>query len=107
MHKLLATLTLGMLLAVPCVGAAASTDPSSGRVPAAVDQLLAKDMIQQAEMHLKLAGFDPGRVDGMFDARTAQAVRQYQVAHALPSSGSLDEPTRRVLLPGFQDVNED
>jgi peptidoglycan hydrolase-like protein with peptidoglycan-binding domain len=64
-------------------------------------------MIQQAETHLKLAGFDPGRVDGVFDARTSQAVRQYQVVHALPVSGLLDEPTRRVLFPGSQDKNED
>jgi peptidoglycan hydrolase-like protein with peptidoglycan-binding domain len=76
-------------------------------LPATADQLLAKDMIQQAETHLKLAGFDPGRVDGVFDARTSQAVRQYQVVHALPVSGLLDEPTRRVLFPGSQDKNED
>jgi peptidoglycan hydrolase-like protein with peptidoglycan-binding domain len=106
MNKLLATLTLGMMLAVPFVATAASTDRSPGSLPAA-DQLLAKDMIQQAETHLKLAGFDPGRVDGVFDARTAQAVRQYQVANAIPVSGSLDEPTRRVLFPGFQDASED
>jgi peptidoglycan hydrolase-like protein with peptidoglycan-binding domain len=102
MHKLLATLTLGMMLAAPCVATAARPDRSPGSVPAAVDQLLAKDVIQQAEMHLTLAGFDPGRVDGVFDARTAQAVRQYQAANAIPVSGLLDEPTRRVLLPGFQ-----
>jgi peptidoglycan hydrolase-like protein with peptidoglycan-binding domain len=107
MYKLLATLTLGMMLAVPCVATAASTDRSPGSWPVAVDQLLAKDMIQQAETHLKLAGFDPGRVDGIFDARTAEAVRQYQVAHAIPVSGSLDEPTRRVLFPGSQEASED
>ena len=107
MHKLLPILTLGMLLAVPCVATAASSDRSPGSVPAAVDQQLAKDMIQQAETHLKLAGFDPGRVDGVFDARTAQAVRQYQVAHAIPVSGELDAPTRRVLFPGLHDADED
>jgi peptidoglycan hydrolase-like protein with peptidoglycan-binding domain len=107
MHKQLATLMLGMLLAVPYVATAASPDRSPGSLPAAVDQQLAKDMIQQAETQLKLAGFDPGRVDGVFDMRTAQAVRQYQVAHALPVSGALDAPTRRVMFPGFDDANED
>jgi peptidoglycan hydrolase-like protein with peptidoglycan-binding domain len=107
MHKLFATLTLGIMLAVPCVATAAGTDRGPGSLPAAADQLLAKDMIQQAETHLKLAGFDPGRVDGVFDARTSQAVRQYQVANAIPVSGMLDEPTRRVLFPGSQDKNED
>jgi peptidoglycan hydrolase-like protein with peptidoglycan-binding domain len=102
MHKLLATLTLGMMLAVPYVATAASTDRSPGSMPAAVDQQLTQDMLQQAETQLQLAGFDPGPADGVFDARTAQAVRQYQVAQALPVSGLLDEPTRRVLFPGFQ-----
>jgi carboxyl-terminal processing protease len=71
-----------------------------------VDQLLARDMVQQAQMHLKLAGFDPGRVDGVFDAPTADAVRHYQAAQGIPVSGSLDESTRRVTLPGFQDTDE-
>jgi peptidoglycan hydrolase-like protein with peptidoglycan-binding domain len=71
-----------------------------------VDQLLARDMIQQAQMHLKLAGFDPGRVDGVFDASTADAVRHYQAARGIPVSGLLDEPTRRVMFPGFQDTDE-
>jgi len=107
MNKLLVTLTLGMMLAVPFVATAASTDSSPGSLPAAVDQLLAKDMIQQAQTQLKLAGFDPGRMDGVFDARTSQAVRQYQVANALPVSGLLDGPTRSVMFPGFQDATED
>jgi peptidoglycan hydrolase-like protein with peptidoglycan-binding domain len=107
MYKRLATLSLGIMLAVPYVATAANPDRGPGSGPAAVDQLLAKDMIQQAETHLKLAGIDPGRVDGVFDMRTAQAVRQYQVAHALPVSGELDAPTRRVLFPGIHDANED
>jgi len=107
MHKQLATLALGMLLAMPYMATGTSHDRGSGSMPAAVDQHLAKDMIQQAETQLKLAGFDPGRVDGVFDMRTAQAVRHYQVAHALPVSGELDAPTRRVLFPGFHDADED
>jgi peptidoglycan hydrolase-like protein with peptidoglycan-binding domain len=75
MKKVLATLMLGLLLAAPIV--AAGADPPRESLPAAVDQLLARDMIQQAQMHLKLAGLNPGRADGVFDARTADAVRQY------------------------------
>jgi peptidoglycan hydrolase-like protein with peptidoglycan-binding domain len=105
MKKVLATLTLGLLLAAPIV-AAAGADRQSESLPAAVDQLLARDMIQQAQTHLKLAGFDPGRADGVFDARTADAVRQYQAAQGIPVSGLLDEPTRSAMFPGFRDRDE-
>ena len=106
MNKLLATLTLGVILAAPIVATAADADRTPRSLPAAVDQLLARDIIQQAQMHLKLDGFHPGRTDGVFDARTAEAVRHYQAAQGLPVSGLLDEPTRRVMFPGFQDTDE-
>jgi murein L,D-transpeptidase YcbB/YkuD len=105
-NKLLATLTLGMMLVTPMIATAAGADTSSGSVPAAVDQLLAQDMIQQAQTTLKIAGFDPGRLDGVFDAKTADAVRQYQAAQGIPVSGLLDEPTRRILFPGYEDASE-
>jgi peptidoglycan hydrolase-like protein with peptidoglycan-binding domain len=106
MKKFLATLTLGVMMAAPMVATAAGADLPRGNLPAAVDQLLAQDMIQQAQTTLKLAGFNPGRTDGVFDAQTATAVRQYQAANGIPVSGLLDEPTRRVLFPGFQDASE-
>jgi len=106
MNKLLATLTLGVMLAVPMVATAAGADTPRGNLPAAVDQLLAQDMIELAQTTLKIAGFDPGRLDGVFDAQTAAAVRQYQAANGIPVSGLLDEPTRRVLFPGFDDDSE-
>jgi peptidoglycan hydrolase-like protein with peptidoglycan-binding domain len=106
MKKRLATLTLAALIATPLIATAAGADRPTGSLPAAVDQLLARDMIQQAQMHLKLAGFDPGRTDGVFDAQTAGAVRGYQAARGIPVSGLLDEPTRRVMFPGFQDTDE-
>jgi peptidoglycan hydrolase-like protein with peptidoglycan-binding domain len=107
MNKLLATVILGMMLVAPMVTAAAAADSARGHVPAAVDQLLAQDMIQQAQTTLKLAGFNPGRTDGIFDAQTSTAVRQYQVAQGIPVSGLLDQPTRRVLFPGSEQVNEE
>lgn len=106
MKKPLATLTLGLMMVAPLVTTAAGADRTPGSLPAAVDQLLAQDMIQLAQTHLKLAGFHPGRTDGVFDGQTANAVRQYQAAHGIPISGLLDEPTRRVLLPGSQDASE-
>jgi peptidoglycan hydrolase-like protein with peptidoglycan-binding domain len=106
MKKFFAVLTLGAMLVVPLVAVAASSS-SGGRLPAAVDQLLARDMIQQAQLQLKTAGFDPGRADGIFDEKTSAAVRKYQAANGIPVSGLLDEPTRNVMFAGWQDNNED
>jgi peptidoglycan hydrolase-like protein with peptidoglycan-binding domain len=105
MKRLLVTLTIGLLVAVPMVAAAAGG--GRGSLPPAVDQMLAQDMIQLAESQLKLAGFDPGRIDGIFDEQTAAALRKYQAANGLPVSGLLDEATRRVLWPGFQDSSSE
>ena len=106
MNKLLITFTLAVLIATPLIETAAGADRTPGSLPAAVDQLLARDMIQQAQIHLKMAGFDPGRVDGVFDAPTADAVRHYQATQGLSVSGLLDEATRRVMFPGFQATDE-
>jgi len=106
MNKRLATLTLGIMLTVPMVATTTWADTARGNMPAAVDQLLAQDIIQLAQTTLKIAGFDPGRIDGVFDAKTADAVRKYQAANGIPVSGLLDEPTRRVLFPGFDDTSE-
>jgi carboxyl-terminal processing protease len=105
MKKFFAALTLGAMLVVPFVAIAASD--SGGTLPAAVDQLLARDMIQQAQLQLKMAGYDPGRADGIFDAKTSATVSQYQAANGLPVSGLLDEATRLVMFPGFNNVNEE
>jgi carboxyl-terminal processing protease len=107
MKKFLGALALSAMLAVPLVVVAAGADNTSGGLPPAVDQLLARDMIQQAQLYLKTAGFSPGRVDGIFDAQTSGAVRQYQVANGIPASGLLDEPTRNVMFPGFDNASEE
>jgi peptidoglycan hydrolase-like protein with peptidoglycan-binding domain len=105
MKKFFAALTLGVMLVVPLVAVAASS--SSGSLPAAVDQMLARDMIQQAQLQLKMAGYDPGRADGIFDENTSGAVRKFQSAKGLPVSGLLDEPTRRVMFSGLHDSGDD
>jgi len=88
-------LGLSLLLALPMVLGAAE-------LPAAVDQLMARDMIQLAEEQLRVAGFDPGRVDGIFDERTEVALLAYQEKYGLLRTGMLDEATRRALLPGLE-----
>jgi peptidoglycan hydrolase-like protein with peptidoglycan-binding domain len=107
MKRFLVALGVGLLMAAPLVAVAAGAGSAPGSLPAAVDQLMARDMIQLAESQLKVAGFDPGRVDGIFDQQTSAALRKYQVAKGLPVSGLLDEPTRRELLPGSQDASDD
>ena len=105
MKKFFAAVTLSAMLIVPLVAVAASSP--GGNLPAAVDQLLARDMIQQAQLQLKVAGYDPGRADGIFDENTSDAVRKFQAANGIPVSGLLDEPTRRVIFAGFQDSSDD
>jgi carboxyl-terminal processing protease len=58
-------------------------------------------------LQLKMAGYDPGRADGVFDETTSGAVRKFQAAQGLPVSGLLDGPTRRVMFAGLHDTNED
>jgi len=106
MKKLLVGITLGAMLVGPAVWTSAWADGPQGNLPAAVDQLLAQDMIQLAQTTLKVAGFDPGRTDGVFDAQTSAALRRYQAANGIPVSGLLDSPTRRVLLTGSDEAGE-
>jgi peptidoglycan hydrolase-like protein with peptidoglycan-binding domain len=105
MRKFFAALALGAMLIVPLAAIAASS--SGGSLPAAVDQLLARDMIQQAQLMLKVAGYDPGCADGIFDEKTSSAVRKYQAAKGLPVSGLLDEPTRQEMFAGLRDSTDD
>ena len=105
MRKFFAALTLGAMLVVPLAAIAASS--SGGSLPAAVDQMLARDMIQQAQLQLKVAGYDPGRADGIFDEKTSTAVRKFQAAEGIPVSGLLDEATRRVMFAGLRDSGDD
>ncbi len=50
--------------------------------------------VKRAEQMLKRAGFDPGKVDGRFDARTARAVERFQAAVGRSDTGVLDDVTR-------------
>ncbi len=104
MRKFLATLSIGLMLAAPVVATAAGAGSARGSLPPAVDQMLAQDMIQLAESQLKVAGYDPGPVDGIYDEQTASAVRKYQAANGIPVSGLLDEPTRTALMPGHDNA---
>jgi peptidoglycan hydrolase-like protein with peptidoglycan-binding domain len=54
--------------------------------------------ISQADMRkveeaLKAKGFDPGTIDGQMDAKTQQALRDYQSKNKLPVTGTVDKAT--------------
>jgi hypothetical protein len=55
------------------------------------------DMVIWAQQHL-LAAAEDVRVNGRFDTRTVRAVKAYQLASALRSTGQLDAPTWQSLL---------
>ena len=58
-----------------------------------------REVILQAQRQLKALGFNPGNIDGNLGAQTEAALREYQRAYRLPSTGQLDEATLRSLLP--------
>ncbi|MDO9525419.1 MAG: peptidoglycan-binding protein [Gemmobacter sp.] len=53
---------------------------------------------QEMEERLLAAGFDPGRRDGVFDAATRRAIRQYQEIQGRPVTGYLDPTTIAMLM---------
>jgi peptidoglycan hydrolase-like protein with peptidoglycan-binding domain len=56
------------------------------------------DFIKSLQHELKRAGYDPGITDGKMGPTTRQALRQFQEAHGLPSTGDPDIPTLTRLL---------
>lgn len=66
-------------------------------LPAPKKPTLDKRNIQQAQVLLKAAGFDPGPADGALGERTRAALRQYQQANGLPVTAELDQATQEAL----------
>ena len=53
---------------------------------------------RMVEARLLQSGLRPGRIDGVFDAQTREALRAFQLERALPGTGFLDEVTVAKLL---------
>jgi peptidoglycan hydrolase-like protein with peptidoglycan-binding domain len=101
-HRLALIMVILMGLAVALLtGCVASQTGGSTGLQAATDELFTAGDIQVAQEHLRVFGFDPGPVTGVFTAETQAAVRAYQSRYGLPVTGLLDSATRRGLLPGF------
>ena len=67
--------------------------PRSGEDP---NMVVSSDQIKKAQQALKAKGLNPG-TDGKMDARTQQALRDFQKVNDLPATGVLDEKTAEKL----------
>ena len=84
------------------------TDPIPGRpgtIPERAEQprtgadqnsVVSSDQIKKAQTALKAKGLNPG-TDGKMDARTQQALRDFQKVNDLPATGVLDDKTAEKL----------
>ena len=95
--------SLPLVLLTACV-ASRTEAPTPGAVRAAYDRILTTGDIHVAEDHLRVFGYDPGPVDGVFTAQTQAAVRAFQRRYGLAVSGLLDYETRQELVPGLNPV---
>ena len=57
------------------------------------------DTILAVEQRLAALGYDPGVVDGVFDAATDAAIRDYQTAMGLPVDGVITDTLRATMFP--------
>jgi hypothetical protein len=84
------------------------TDPMPGQpgtIPERVERpsagtqqgLASSDNIKKAKEALKAKGHNPGDIDGNMDAKTQQALRDFQKANQLPVTGTLDQRTAEKL----------
>lgn len=66
------------------------------RTGADQNMVVSSDQIKKAQQALKAKGLNPG-TDGKMDARTQQALRDFQKVNNLPATGVLDEKTAEKL----------
>jgi len=57
-----------------------------------------RNLVHDAQLALRDAGFDPGRIDGVMGPRTQAALREFQASYGLPQTGRLDATTQERLL---------
>ncbi len=61
------------------------------------NQMASSDSVKQAQEQLKAAGFDPGQIDGRMGPDTQKALKDFQQAKGLPTTGQLDSQTQQEL----------
>jgi peptidoglycan hydrolase-like protein with peptidoglycan-binding domain len=71
-------------------------EPSSQTMPS--EARSQEKVVRDAQIALRDAGFEPGRIDGVMGPRTQAAVREFQASHGLPQTGMLDKSTQQRLF---------
>jgi His-Xaa-Ser repeat protein HxsA len=56
-----------------------------------------RDLVRQVQERLQTVGYNPGTIDGTMGPQTEQALRWFQNAQGLRSTGDLDAPTLNAL----------
>ncbi len=74
------------------------TIPEGAQRPSTGDQnmMVTSDDVRKAQDALRAKGLNPG-TDGTMDAKTQQALREFQAANNLPATGVLDDKTAQKL----------
>jgi peptidoglycan hydrolase-like protein with peptidoglycan-binding domain len=70
--------------------------PSAEAVPSEVRPQ--DDVVRDAQIALRNAGYEPGRIDGVMGPKTQAAIREFQTSHGLPQTGTLDATTQQQLF---------
>jgi peptidoglycan hydrolase-like protein with peptidoglycan-binding domain len=68
----------------------------SGAMPSEVRPQ--ENVVRDAQIALRNAGYEPGRIDGIMGPKTQQAIREFQISHGLPQTGTLDATTQQQLF---------
>jgi Putative peptidoglycan binding domain len=108
-------LTIGMVAALAALPLMAMAQPMSGTpegrssegylIPkgaephrSSFEAVPQRNLVRDAQIALRDAGFDPGRIDGVMGSKTRAALREFQASQGLPQTGRLDETTQQQLL---------
>ena len=81
---------------VPAAAPAPAANPPAAGGPNAL-QPLSREEISRAQVRLKELGFDPGGSDGRIGPRSIAAIKRFQSARKLPSTGELNSGTLEAL----------
>ena len=57
-----------------------------------------ENVVRDAQIALRDAGYEPGRIDGIRGPKTQEAIREFQTSHGLPQTGTLDAITQQQLF---------
>ncbi|MEG3920508.1 peptidoglycan-binding protein [Microcoleus sp. POL10_C6] len=69
----------------------------AGNPPALLNKGTVGSKVKTLQVRLEMQGYDPGPIDGIFGARTATAVKNFQKFKGLTVDGMVDETTWKAL----------